>query len=302
MIYMYFVQNAESVEKCNLALYNFILIKYNVAINFLKGVIKMKKILALIMALCLFLTLAGCGKSAKIVVAEKESAGETVAQIEADFKDYEYTAVDTQAKALMEVNAGTADVAVIDYVMSIGSIGENTDYESLVVEGDGYSKEEYGIAFRKGSDMTAKVNEIIRELKSSGELAEIAKTYKLDEILLADKETEKFKQAETDSDYKYIIDKGELVIGITYFAPMNYLNDKQELVGFETEFAKAVCEKLGVNAKFQEISWNAKETELAAKNIDCIWNGMTITEDRLENMSISIPYMENKQVKVVKEK
>ena len=98
------------------------------------------------------------------------------------------------------------------------------------------------------------------------------------------------------------MDKGELIIGITYFAPMNYLNDNQELVGFETEFAKAVCEKLGVNAKFQEISWNAKETELAAKNIDCIWNGMTITEERLENMSISIPYMENKQVKVVKEK
>ena len=122
----------------------------------------MKKIIALIMALCMLFALAGCGGTAKIVVAEKESAGETVAQKEDDFKEYEYTAVDTQAKALMEVNAGTADVAVIDYVMSIGSIGEGTDYESLVVEGDGYSKEEYGIAFRKGSDMTAKVNEIIR--------------------------------------------------------------------------------------------------------------------------------------------
>lgn len=262
----------------------------------------MKKILALIMSLCMLFALASCGNTAKIVVAEKESAGETVAQEEDDFKDYEYTAVDTQAKALMEVNAGTADAAIIDYVMSIGSIGEGTDYENIVVEGDGYSKEEYGIAFRKGSDMTAKVNEIIRELKSSGDLEKIAKTYKLDGILLGDEESDAFKQAETDSDYKYIMDKGELIIGITYFAPMNYLNDDQELVGFETEFAKAVCEKLGVKAKFQEISWNAKETELAAKNIDCIWNGMTITEERLENMSISIPYMENKQVKVVKEK
>ena len=202
----------------------------------------------------------------------------------------------------MEVNAGTADAAVIDYVMSIGSIGEGTDYEKLVVEGDGYSKEEYGIAFRKGSDMTAKVNEIIRELKSSGELAKIAKTYKLDDILLADKESDAFKEAEQDSDYKYIMDKGELVIGITYFAPMNYLDDSGKLTGFETEFAEAVCAKLGIKAKFQEISWNAKETELAAKNIDCIWNGMTIDEERLQNMSISIPYMQNKQVKVVKEK
>ena len=150
--------------------------------------------------------------------------------------------------------------------------------------------------------MTAKVNEIIRELKSSGELAKIAKTYKLDDILLADKESDAFKEAEQDSDYKYIMDKGELVIGITYFAPMNYLDDSGKLTGFETEFAEAVCAKLGIKAKFQEISWNAKETELAAKNIDCIWNGMTIDEERLQNMSISIPYMQNKQVKVVKEK
>ena len=94
----------------------------------------------------------------------------------------------------------------------------------------------------------------------------------------------------------------ELIIGITYFAPMNYKDGDGNLIGFETEFAKAVCEKLGVEAKFQEISWAAKETELAAKNIDCIWNGMTITEEREENMSISIPYMQNKQVKIVKSK
>ena len=262
----------------------------------------MKRILALLLCLCFCLSFAACGNSVKTVVAEKESAGETVATEDESFKDYEYTAVDTQAKALMEVNAGTADAAVVDYVMSIGSIGENTDLKDLVVEGDGYSPEEYGIAFRKGSDFTAKVNEVIRELKSSGELAEIAKKYKLDEILLGDKETEAFKQAEKDSDYKYIMDKGELVIGITYFAPMNYLTDDGELVGFETEFAKAVCKKLGIKAKFQEISWNAKETELKSKNIDCIWNGMTITEERAENMSLSIPYMQNKQVKVVKSK
>ncbi|MDO4608228.1 MAG: transporter substrate-binding domain-containing protein [Clostridia bacterium] len=259
----------------------------------------MKKIIALLMAVTMLFCFAGCGEAEKIVVAEKESAGEAVAKTDA-FADYVYTAVDTQAKALMEVSAGTADAAVVDYVMSIGSIGKGTDYENLVVEGDGFSPEEYGIAFRKGSDMTAKVNEIIRELKTSGKLAEIAKKYKLDGILLADKETEAFKQAEEDSDYEYIMDKGELVVGITYFAPMNYMNDDGELIGFETEFAKAVAEELGIKVKFQEISWKAKETELAAKNIDCIWNGLTITDERTEAMSISIPYMQNKQVKVVK--
>lgn len=262
----------------------------------------MKKLLAIVLCLIMVFSFAACGNEAKIVVAEKESAGEGVATTDKEFADYTYTAVDTQAKALMEVNAGTADAAIVDYVMSIGSIGEGTDYEALVVDGEGYAPEEYGIAFRKGSDLTAKVNEIIRKLKKDGKLEDIAETYKLDEILLGEKETDAFKQADKDSDYKYVMDKGELVIGITYFAPMNYQNDDGELIGFETEFAKAVCAELGVNAKFQEISWAAKETELAAKNIDCIWNGMTITPEREENMSVSIPYMQNKQVKVVKSK
>lgn len=105
---------------------------------------------------------------------------------------------------------------------------------------------------------------------------------------------------EAAGDWSYIADKGELVIGITYFEPMNYKDDKGELTGFETEFAQAVCEKLGVKAKFQKIDWDSKEVELNAKTIDCIWNGMTITDERKENMGISTAYMENKQVMVTK--
>ncbi len=258
----------------------------------------MKKFLAIILALVMLLAFAGCG-SKQVLVAEKESAGEAVAQT---LKDYEYTAVDTQAKAIMEVASGTADAAIIDYVMSIGSIGEGTDYADLVVSGEGYNPENYGIAFRKGSDATAKVNEAIASLLASGKLKEIADKYKLGDLITANDKFDAFKQAEKDSDWAYIKDKGELIIGITYFAPMNYKNEEGKLVGFETEFAEAVCEVLGVKAKFQEISWTAKETELAAKNIDCIWNGMTITDERAEAMSITIPYMANKQVMVVKEK
>ena len=90
----------------------------------------------------------------------------------------------------------------------------------------------------------------------------------------------------------------ELVIGITYFAPMNY-KDGDKLVGFETEFATAVCEKLDMTPKFQVIDWGSKEKELNSNNIDCVWNGMTIDEERKQNMLISIPYMQNKQVAVV---
>ncbi len=262
----------------------------------------MKKLLVLMLTVVMvFACFAGCADNKKVIVAEKESAGETVAQTADEFKEgYTYTAVDTQAKALMEVSSGTADVAIVDYVMSIGSIGEGTDYANLKVEGTGFNEENYGIAFRKGSDITNKVNEAIKTLKANGKLEEIAKKYKLEGVVTATADTEPFKQAEQDSDWEYVKNNGKLVIGITYFAPMNYKDDNGELIGFETEFAKAVCAELGIEAEFQEISWAAKETELASKNIDCIWNGMTITEEREANMSISIPYMQNKQVKVVK--
>ena len=104
----------------------------------------------------------------------------------------------------------------------------------------------------------------------------------------------------TDSDAAYITDKGTLTIGMTLFAPMDYMDENGELTGFEVDFGKAVCEKLGLTPDFIEIDWSAKETELAAKNIDCIWNGMTITPERAENMSISNAYMTNKQVVVAK--
>lgn len=105
---------------------------------------------------------------------------------------------------------------------------------------------------------------------------------------------------ETSGGWDYIADKGEMVIGITYFEPMNYLDENGNLTGFETEFATEVCEILGVTPKFQEISWSAKETELNAKNIDCIWNGMTINADLMANASITMPYMRNKQILIVK--
>ena len=92
----------------------------------------------------------------------------------------------------------------------------------------------------------------------------------------------------------------EFVIGITYYEPMNYIDENGDLTGFETEFAEAVCAKLGITPKFQKIDWNAKETELNSGAIDCIWNGMTINDERKAAMGISDPYMENKQVVVVK--
>ena len=102
------------------------------------------------------------------------------------------------------------------------------------------------------------------------------------------------------ADWEYIQEKGVMTIGVTNYPPMNYLDDNGEWTGFDTEFAQAVGEILGVDVEFIEISWEAKETELASKNIDCLWNGMCITEDRKEMWEVTTPYMYNTQAMVMK--
>ncbi len=103
-----------------------------------------------------------------------------------------------------------------------------------------------------------------------------------------------------DSDWAKIESNGTMKIGITYFEPMNYFDDNGELTGFETEFATAVCEKLGVTPEFVEINWDSKIMELQAQTIDCIWNGMTITPELQEALTISDPYIKNYQVVVIR--
>ncbi|MEG2001092.1 MAG: transporter substrate-binding domain-containing protein [Evtepia sp.] len=106
--------------------------------------------------------------------------------------------------------------------------------------------------------------------------------------------------ATTDSDLAYIKDNGELIIGYTVVEPMNFTDKEGKFVGFDTQLAEAVCAKLGVTPKFVEITWETKEVELKSKNIDCIWNGMTIDPERMEQMEISQPYAKNEQVVVMK--
>ncbi len=95
---------------------------------------------------------------------------------------------------------------------------------------------------------------------------------------------------------------GKLTIGYTIYAPMNYFdeNNDNKFVGFDTELAEAFCKIIGVEADFVEIEWDNKFTDLKSKNIDCIWNGMTITEEAKEKCAVSAAYLENKQVVVCK--
>ena len=103
-----------------------------------------------------------------------------------------------------------------------------------------------------------------------------------------------------DSDLAYIQSNGKMVIGYTVYEPMNYTDANGNFTGFDTELATAVCAKLGVEPDFVEINWDTKVVELDAKSIDCIWNGMTLTDDIMANAACTKPYAKNAQVVVMK--
>lgn len=102
-----------------------------------------------------------------------------------------------------------------------------------------------------------------------------------------------------ESDLSYVQDKGTLVVGITYFEPMDYKAEgSDEWIGFDADMAKAFAESLGVKAEFVEITWDYKVEELKSRNIDCVWNGMTLTDEVTAAMGTSTPYCTNYQVLV----
>lgn len=101
------------------------------------------------------------------------------------------------------------------------------------------------------------------------------------------------------SDLEYVQSKGTLVVGITDFAPMDY-RDGEEWTGFDADLAEAFAKRIGVTLEFVEIDWNQKTKLLEKGNIDCIWNGMTKTEELQETISCSEPYLSNAQVVVLR--
>ena len=107
-------------------------------------------------------------------------------------------------------------------------------------------------------------------------------------------------EATADSDLAYIKNKGKMTIGYTVYEPMNYTDADGNFTGFDTELATAVCAKLGVEPDFVEINWDTKIVELDAKSIDCIWNGMTLTDDIMANTACTKAYAKNAQVVVMK--
>lgn len=103
-----------------------------------------------------------------------------------------------------------------------------------------------------------------------------------------------------DSDLSTIQKNGKLVVGITEFQPMDYRDGDGQWIGFDADLANEFAAYIGVDAEFSIIDWNNKVFELNAGTIDCVWNGMTLTDDVKNAMSTSNPYFNNAQVVIVR--
>lgn len=255
----------------------------------------MKKKIAVLLVATMVFSMVGCGKGADkgmTYAVEAGSAGEEVAKE----KGFQMNSVASQADALMEVASGASDAAIIDLLMAGAMIGEGTSYPNLT-HTDELTTEEYGVGCRKGSDLASYINEVFATTYADGSMKEIAKKYGVQESLVEQKDTT--YTASADSDVSYIQGKGTLVIGITDFAPMDYKEGSDEWIGFDADMARIVAEKLGVEAQFVEIDWDNKIMELDSKNIDVVWNGMTLTSEVTNSMECSNAYCNNAQVVVV---
>ena len=219
-----------------------------------------------------------------------------------------YTALPAQADVFKELNSKTADVGIMDFTMANYLL--NTDSamaKKLMIADIEFEKEYYAIAFRKAENgkynaLTDLVNKTLSELK---DYKTIAETYGIDGATLDLVYTAPTGEAD-NTELDYIKSKGKIVIGFTLNAPMALGEGDKTTGGFDTDLAKAVfakiSEKVGktIAVEFKLIDWGKKESEMEAKTIDCVWNGLTVTPARAAQWSITMNYLENKQCAVIR--
>ena len=119
------------------------------------------------------------------------------------------------------------------------------------------------------------------------------------ETTAADTEAAESQAEETTAEEAKTTDGGTLIVGFDQdFPPMGFVGDDGEYTGFDLELAQEVAKRLGLEYKAQPIAWDSKDMELESGNIDCIWNGLTMT-GREDDYTWTEPYMANQQVFVV---
>jgi polar amino acid transport system substrate-binding protein len=192
-------------------------------------------------------------------------------------------------------------LAALMLIAVCASCGSKKAY--IVLE-DNFGAEEYAIGFRKDDyALAAKVQEILDEMVKDGAAGKISKEWfgREDAFLQGKEFPREMKTVDGDNSLQYIMDKGEIVLGLDEsFPPMGFRDSKTgEITGYDIDLAKEMAKRLGVTLKIQPIDWAAKEMELDSKNIDMIWNGMSVTDERVQNMFLSKPYLANTQCIIV---
>lgn len=262
----------------------------------------MKRILSIILA-CLLLAASLCAVSCnKADVTDDADKGPVYGK--------ECLAVASQLDALNGLVKGDADIAVIDSVMAgyyMSRVDTFKDYQ--VLQGVILAEEQYGIAAKKSNEaLMGKVNEALIALADVNYL-NTAQIYGLSSELLVKNNTANPYAGATDSSWDDVVASKKVIIGYTIFAPIAYkeeLSAGSWLTGFDIDLARSVFNylnatyKTDIKIEFVEIEWAQKEALLENGTIDLVWNGMTITPERSAEMCISIPYLANKQVAVIK--
>ncbi len=215
----------------------------------------------------------------------------------------------TQLEAIAQLG-NSVDAVVIDSIMG-GYYTVAGDYagQIAIVPNLTLAQEEYGIAAKKGSlAFMSEINKALIALNNNGVMNNIANTFGVSESLSISSATTNPYASANDNSWNTIKNAGTIVVGITIFAPIAFYNGatvEENLTGFDIELAKAVVAylntayDLSLTVQFQVINWNQKEAMLENGSIDLVWNGMTITDQRSNDMCISVPYLYNKQVAIV---
>lgn len=191
-------------------------------------------------------------------------------------------------------------LALLALVGLFAGCSQQPENVSYVVKEEKLAAEEYGIGFRSGDIALGRaVVDQLSAMIADGTAAKISKDWFAEDIVKDNPYLEDEAVPEGDDSLEKVLQKGKLVMGLdASFPPMGFLNENNEIVGFDVDLAREVCKRLGVELVLQPINWAAKEMELNSGNIDCIWNGMSIDDERLAAMFIPKAYLANAQVMI----
>lgn len=202
----------------------------------------------------------------------------------------------------------TKTLGLLMAVLMLGTLltgcGKKQDATGYVVLEEDLGAEQYGIGFRNTDvALGLEVQKQLDAMIEDGTAAEISQKWFGEDILLKDAAyLEESTAAADDDSLQKVKDKGTLILGLDdSFPPMGFRDENDQVVGFDIDLATEVAKRMGVELVIQPIDWDSKELELETGRVDCLWNGLSITDERVAAMYFAKPYIANKQIVIVPE-